>query len=57
MIAFSQGIAIELGKYGIRVNCIAPGLIPTGITHYDMAPVIAALQPHADELGLRGRGA
>jgi len=45
VILFSQSIAIELGEHGIRVNCIAPGLIPTGMTSYDMEPVIRQLQP------------
>jgi NAD(P)-dependent dehydrogenase (short-subunit alcohol dehydrogenase family) len=45
VIQFSRSIAIELGGYGIRVNCIAPGLIPTGITNYDMEPVRRQMQP------------
>lgn len=45
VIQFSKSIAIDLGEHGIRVNCIAPGLIPTGMTSYDMAPVIRRLQP------------
>jgi NAD(P)-dependent dehydrogenase (short-subunit alcohol dehydrogenase family) len=45
LIHFSKSIAIELGRYGIRVNCIAPAHIATAITRYDMAPVMAASQP------------
>jgi len=45
VILFSQSIAIELGAHGVRVNCIAPGLIPTGMTTYDMEPVIRRMQP------------
>jgi NAD(P)-dependent dehydrogenase (short-subunit alcohol dehydrogenase family) len=45
VILFSQSLAIDLGPYGVRVNCIAPGLIPTGITNYDMEPVIRRMQP------------
>jgi len=45
VIAFSKSIAVELGDHAIRVNCIAPGLIPTAITNYDMAPVRRMLQP------------
>jgi NAD(P)-dependent dehydrogenase (short-subunit alcohol dehydrogenase family) len=47
VIAFSQSLAIDLGSHGIRVNCIAPGLIPTGITNYDMEPVVRRMQPLA----------
>ncbi len=28
LIAFSKSMAIELGNYGITVNCVSPGLIP-----------------------------
>jgi NAD(P)-dependent dehydrogenase (short-subunit alcohol dehydrogenase family) len=45
VVLFSRSIAIDLGGYGIRVNCIAPGLIPTGITNYDIETVIHGIQP------------
>jgi NAD(P)-dependent dehydrogenase (short-subunit alcohol dehydrogenase family) len=45
VIAFSRSAAIDLADHGIRVNCIAPGHIPTGITNYDMGPVIKLTQP------------
>ena len=45
VIAFSRSAAIDLADNGIRVNCIAPGHIPTGITNYDMGPVIKLTQP------------
>jgi NAD(P)-dependent dehydrogenase (short-subunit alcohol dehydrogenase family) len=45
VILFSQSLAIDLGPHGIRVNCIAPGLIQTGMTNYDMEPVIRRMQP------------
>jgi NAD(P)-dependent dehydrogenase (short-subunit alcohol dehydrogenase family) len=45
VIQFSRSIAIDLADYGIRVNCIAPGHIPTGITNYDMGAVIRLTQP------------
>ena len=38
-------IAIELAPYGIRVNCLTPAHIATGITTYDMGPVVRYLQP------------
>jgi NAD(P)-dependent dehydrogenase (short-subunit alcohol dehydrogenase family) len=45
VIQFSRSIAIELAAHGIRVNCIAPGHIPTGMTSYDMSQVIRVNQP------------
>ena len=34
VVQFSKSIAIDLAEYGIRVNCIAPGHIPTEMTAY-----------------------
>jgi NAD(P)-dependent dehydrogenase (short-subunit alcohol dehydrogenase family) len=45
LIHVSRSIAVELAPYLIRVNCIAPAHIPTGITTYDISPVIEANQP------------
>jgi NAD(P)-dependent dehydrogenase (short-subunit alcohol dehydrogenase family) len=45
VVQFSRSSAIDLAEYGIRVNCIAPGHIATGITNYDMGPVIRMTQP------------
>jgi NAD(P)-dependent dehydrogenase (short-subunit alcohol dehydrogenase family) len=45
VIQFSRSIAIDLAEYGIRVNCIAPGHIPTGITNYDLGRTIELTQP------------
>ncbi len=45
IIHFSRSIATDLAEYGIRVNCIAPGHIATGITSYDLGPVIRVHQP------------
>ena len=47
VVLFTRSMAIELGGHGVRVNCIAPGLIRTAITNYDMEPVIAMMQPLA----------
>jgi len=47
VVLFSQAIAVDLGPHGIRVNCIAPGLIETPMTNYDMEPVIRRMQPLA----------
>jgi NAD(P)-dependent dehydrogenase (short-subunit alcohol dehydrogenase family) len=38
-------MAIDLAPYGIRVNCLAPAHIKTGITNYDMGPVLKYMQP------------
>jgi NAD(P)-dependent dehydrogenase (short-subunit alcohol dehydrogenase family) len=38
-------IAIDLAPYNIRVNCLAPAHIRTGITTYDMEPVLRYMQP------------
>lgn len=45
VVHFSRSVAVDLARHGIRVNCIAPGLIPTGMTNYDMEPVIRRMQP------------
>ena len=42
---FSRMVAVDLAEHGVRVNCIAPGHIPTGITSYDMGPTIKHDQP------------
>ena len=60
VVQFSRSAAIDLAEYGIRVNCIAPGHIATGITNYDMGPVIQLTQPlqrHGDAERRRQRGA
>ncbi len=41
----SRSVAVDLAPFNIRVNCIAPGHIPTDITNYDMAAVIRKTQP------------
>ena len=38
-------MAIDLAPYGIRVNCLTPAHIRTGITNYDMGPVLQYMQP------------
>ncbi len=45
VIQFSRSAACDLAEVGIRVNCVAPGHISTGITNYDLGPVIRLSQP------------
>ena len=45
VVQVSKSLAIDLAEHGIRVNCIAPGHIPTGMTSYDMTQVIRLNQP------------
>lgn len=45
VIHFTRSVARDLGEYGIRVNCIAPGHIPAGMTFYDMSEMIERVQP------------
>jgi NAD(P)-dependent dehydrogenase (short-subunit alcohol dehydrogenase family) len=45
VIQFNRSAASDLAEHGIRVNCVAPGHISTGITTYDLGPVIRLSQP------------
>jgi NAD(P)-dependent dehydrogenase (short-subunit alcohol dehydrogenase family) len=38
-------MAVDLAPYGIRVNCLTPAHIRTGITTYEMGPVLRYMQP------------
>jgi NAD(P)-dependent dehydrogenase (short-subunit alcohol dehydrogenase family) len=42
VISFTQVAAIELGKHGIRVNCISPGPIETNMAGAGFPPDVAA---------------
>ncbi len=45
VIHFTKSAARDLAEYDIRVNCIAPGHIPAGMTFYDMTKTIRKNQP------------
>lgn len=45
VIQFTRSVAVDLAEHGIRVNCVAPGHIATGITNYDLDAVIRSSQP------------
>ncbi len=45
VVQFSRLVSTDLAEYNVRVNCIAPGHIPTGITSYDLGPTIELDQP------------
>ncbi len=45
VIQFTRSVAVDLAEHAVRVNCIAPGHIATGITNYDLDPVITYTQP------------
>lgn len=46
VIHFTRSIAVELARYRIRVNCVAPAHIATPInTDYDVARIVERMQP------------
>ncbi len=46
VIHFTRSIAIELARYDIRVNCVAPAHIPTEINKsLDQGAIVRAMQP------------
>ena len=38
VVAFTQGLAVELGPHNINVNAIGPGVIDTPMAAHDVAP-------------------
>jgi NAD(P)-dependent dehydrogenase (short-subunit alcohol dehydrogenase family) len=47
VVHFTRSLAVELGEYGIRANCIAPANIATGINAAFDKERVTALQPLA----------
>jgi NAD(P)-dependent dehydrogenase (short-subunit alcohol dehydrogenase family) len=45
VIHLTRTMAVDLAQYQIRVNCVAPAHIQTGMTSYDMDAVIRFTQP------------
>lgn len=45
VIHLTKAIAADVGHYGIRVNCIAPGHIVTAMTTYAIDPIVKYTQP------------
>jgi len=45
VIHYTKSIARELGAYGVRANCIAPGHIPAAQTFYNMEEMVRRMQP------------
>lgn len=55
--AFTQGVAVEQAKYGVRANCVCPGPIDTAWTHAKLGPMNRRLEKMmiaATPLGRRG---
>jgi NAD(P)-dependent dehydrogenase (short-subunit alcohol dehydrogenase family) len=40
VVAFTQGLAIELGPHNINVNAVGPGVIDTPMADHDVAPEV-----------------
>lgn len=43
LIAYSKGLAVEVGRHGVRVNCVLPGFVPS--------------EDHRERLGARAEAA
>ncbi|RYD94532.1 MAG: SDR family oxidoreductase [Sphingomonadales bacterium] len=50
VLNFTKSLAIDLGEYGIRVNGIAPGHIPTGMNPFFQKGLAPERQAKLDEL-------
>jgi 2-hydroxycyclohexanecarboxyl-CoA dehydrogenase len=54
VIALTKGLAVELGRYDINVNCVCPGVTRTPMTSY-ITPEIEAAASRAYPLGRLGK--
>jgi NAD(P)-dependent dehydrogenase (short-subunit alcohol dehydrogenase family) len=57
VINLTRAIAIEVGHYGIRCNCVCPGYIDTGMTqrYFDTEPDPEAARLNAAKMHALGR--
>lgn len=55
MHAFTLGVAVEQGRYGIRANCVCPGPIDTSWTHKETGPMSEELEKNTLEATVLGR--
>ena len=54
VVGLTRGFASELGKFGIRVNCIAPGVIDTEATRVTVGEPAMDMMVKQLPLGRRG---
>lgn len=53
--SFTRGLAHEQAKYGVRVNCVAPGVIETGWINPETSPLPAETAESLKKLAFIGR--
>jgi len=54
VVAMNRGFARQFGKYGIRINVVAPGQVNTPMQHVDNDPVLVAAAAASCPLGRMG---
>lgn len=55
MHAFMKGLAVEQGRYGVRINCVAPGPIDTAWTYKDKGPMDEDMEKGVVDAVIMGR--